>query len=128
MAEGDTLVNALLGAVVGTVLGFVLPFGPIFGGALAGYMQGGDRSDGLRIGALAGAIAFVPYVVIGGLILLLILPLVIGAGTGEFLAFGAITGVFVLVVLVGLAVYVVGLSAVGGWLGNYVKYDTDFEV
>jgi len=125
MAEGDTFVNALLGAVVSIVL-FFLPFSPLLGGLVAGYLQGGDRGDGLRVGAIAGIITLVPLV---GLLLLL------GGLWGFFLlgglplragAIGAL-GLFVFLFLFGLlAVFTVGLSAIGGWLGNYVKTDTEF--
>jgi hypothetical protein len=64
MAEGDTLVNAVLGAVVTVILSF-LPLSPILGGLLAGYLQGGDRADGARVGALAGVIAMIPLLGIG---------------------------------------------------------------
>ena len=78
MAEGDTLVDALIGGVVSIVLSFTA-LSPILGGAVAGYLQGGDRGAEIRVGAYAGLVA-------------------------------AVT---------------IGLSALGGWLGNYVKYDTD---
>jgi len=121
MADGDTLLNALLGAVVSVVLSF-LPFSPLLGGLLAGYLQGGDRSDGARVGAISGVFALVP--ILGFLLLL-------GGVWGFFLLggmplrFGAIGAflVFLLFVLVGA--WTVGLSALGGWLGNYVLTDTD---
>lgn len=124
MAEGDTLVNALLGAVVSTVL-FFLPFSPLLGGLFAGYLEGGDRGDGLKVGAIAGAIVVVP--------LLLLVLFLVGAGSlfllgGLPLRIGAlgVVGLVVLLFLVGvIAVYTVGLSALGGWLGNYLKVDTD---
>lgn len=121
MAEGDTFVNALLGAVVTVVLTF-LPFSPLLGGLLAGYLQGGDRSDGLRVGAIAGVIALIPLL---GFVFLL------GGLWGFFLLggmparVGAIGIVAVLFILVLVAAYTVGLSALGGYLGNYVRTDTD---
>lgn len=126
MAEGDTLVNAVIGAVVGTVLGPIIPFAPVVGGAVSGYVQGGDRSEGLRVGAISGVIAFLPYVLVGALVFLVLTTFVLGVGVGpgEFLGVGALSGVVVVVALVGLAVYVVGLSTLGGWIGNYVKYET----
>jgi len=124
MAEGDTLVNALIGAVAGVIAGSVLPFGPLLGGVAAGYLEGGTRSDGLRIGLYAGLIALVPLL-LGGLALVSFLGLfAIGVGPDGF-AFGAIGLLFLIVFFVGAFVYVVGLSAAGGWLGNYIKYDTD---
>lgn len=121
MAEGDTLVNALLGAVVSVVLTF-LPFSPLLGGLLAGYLQGGNRSDGLRVGAISGIIALVPLL---GFVFLL------GGLWGFFLLGGmpvrasAVGIVAILFVLALVAVYTVGLSALGGYLGNYVKTDTE---
>jgi len=124
MAEGDTLVNALIGAVVGTIAGAVLPFGPLLGGATAGYLEGGTRSDGLRVGLYAGLIALIPLV-LGGFATVSVLGLfAIGVGPDAF-ALGAVGFAFLMVLFVGSLVYVVGLSAVGGWLGNYIKYDTD---
>lgn len=121
MAEGDTFLNALLGAVVSVVLSFV-PASPLLGGMLAGYLEGGSREDGLRVGAISGVVALVPLV---GFLLL-----VVGAGTlflvgGMPARAGAVGAIFLLVAGLLAALYSVGLSALGGWLGNYVLTDTD---
>jgi hypothetical protein len=126
MAEGDTLLNALVGAVVSVVVSFV-PFSPVLGGAVAGYLQAGDSSDGLRVGAVAGFLAGIP-ILVAALALAFVLGFVgfgamtmdpqAGAGTLLFAVFGVVA------TLLG-ALYTVGLSAAGGWLGNYVATDTD---
>ncbi|MFB6081257.1 MAG: DUF5518 domain-containing protein [Halanaeroarchaeum sp.] len=118
MAEGDTLLNAVIGAVASVVLAFV-PFSPVLGGAVAGYLQGGDRSAGLRVGTYAGLIAAIPVVLFvllfGGIFFL-----------GAVFAPRAAIGVLfvVIVVVVGL-VYSVGLSALGGYLGSYLADELD---
>lgn len=113
MAQDDTLLNALIGAIVSVVLAF-LPFSTVLGGGVAAYLQGGDRSEGLRVGAYAGAIAAVPIVIgmvlFGGIFFL-------GA---LFEPTAAIGFVFVLFALGIALVYTVGLSALGGYLGSYV--------
>jgi hypothetical protein len=119
MAEGDTLLNAVIGGIASIVLSFV-PFSPVLGGAVAGYLHGGDRGAGVRIGVYAGVVAAIPF----ALILLFAITvfgvfLSLGSGSGAVLLF------FVLFALVAAVVYTVGLSALGGWLGNYVRYDTD---
>jgi hypothetical protein len=121
MAEQDTLLNAVIGAVATAVLSSFVPFAPVFGGALAGYLEGGDRNDGLRVGAISGAI---------GLAVLMLFAVIVFVGFGLLAleapaAFGAFGLVVFLVVFVGGLVYIVGLSAAGGWIGNYVKYETD---
>lgn len=124
MAEGETLINALIGAVVGTVAGAVVPLGPLLGGMTAGYLEGRTRSDGLRVGLYAGLIALVPIALAGFGIVSFLGLFTLGVGT-DALAIGGI-GIFILIVGFVLAVaYVVGLSALGGWLGNYIKYETD---
>lgn len=127
MEEGNTVVNTILGAIVGSVAGSVLgPFGPVAGGAVAGYLQGGERSDGLRVGAYAGVIMLAVSVLLVGTFLVVFGVLAGATAGGEALA--AVGGlgivVFFSVIAFGL-VTTVGLAAVGGYLGNYVKYDTD---
>jgi len=125
MAEGDTLVNAIVGALVSAVVGWFLPFGPLFGGIAAGYMQGGDSSDGLKVGAFSGALGLIPALLVGALVFTVVGVLFLGVGVGEFLAASVVTGFFVVAVIFGLAVYFVGFGALGGYIGNYVKYETD---
>ncbi|QLH79268.1 DUF5518 domain-containing protein [Halosimplex rubrum] len=125
MDEGNTLVNALIGAVVSTVAGFFLPFAPMFGGALAGYFQGGTRSDGLKVGALSGTIALLPSAAIAFVIFSIFGFIAVGSGEAAGFAIG---GVIILFLFVFLVLYFVGLSALGGWIGNYVKYDTDIDL
>jgi hypothetical protein len=125
MDEGNTFVNALVGAVVSAVASSFIPFAPVLGGALAGYFQGGTRSDGLKVGAISGAIASIP--VFGVAFLIFSFLGFVSLGSGEALPF-AVGGIVVVVVFVFILVYTVGLSALGGWIGNYVKYDTDIDL
>lgn len=118
MAQGDTLLNAVIGAIATVVLAF-LPFSPVLGGAVAGYLEKGSRSAGLRVGTYAGLIAAIPVILVmmlfGGF-----------AFFGAFFAPRAALGLFFLVFLVGFGlVYTVGLSAVGGYIGAYLAVDAD---
>jgi len=126
MAEHDTLLNAVIGAVATALLSSFVPFAPLFGGAIAGYLEGGTRSDGLRVGTISGLIGLVLTAIVAGFFFFIFLAFVLGyGGSGVFGAFGLLVVVFGLVIT---AVYIVGLSALGGWLGNYVKYDTDIDI
>lgn len=125
MAEGDTLLNAIIGAVISGLVGLVLPFGPLFGGLAAGYLQGGDRSEGLRIGAYSGIIGLIPAILVGGVVFFFVGVLFVGVGVGEFLAASLVTGLLVVLALLALGAYFVGFGALGGYLGNYVKYETE---
>ncbi|GGK81600.1 DUF5518 domain-containing protein [Haloarcula sebkhae] len=123
MGEGDTFVNAVIGAVATALLSGFVPLAPLLGGGLAGYLEGGKRADGVRVGFLSGviglAISLVFFVVVFVFLaaLLAFVPDALGV-------FGAM-GLFVLVLgTLTTAAYFLGLSALGGWLGNYVKYDT----
>jgi hypothetical protein len=121
MSEGDTLINAVIGAVVTVVLSFT-GFSPILGGMAAGYLQRGDRADGSRVGAISGAIAALPFLllffVFGGF-------LFTGSMMGE--GMGVPGGFFVLLLFgfVFALIWSVGLSALGGYLGVYIATETD---
>lgn len=134
MAEGDTLINAVIGALVNVVAGSVIPFAPLFGGGVAGYLEGGSREDGLKVGAMAGAIALIPVILLillfGGIFFAIVGGASMAGGMPGGMPFVAAGGFWFLVffLLIFGAIYFVGLSAVGGWLGNYVKYDTDVDI
>ena len=127
MAEGDTLLNAVIGALVSAVVGFVLPFGPLFGGLVAGYLQGGDRSEGLRIGALSGVFGLVPSILVGTLVFGFFAVFLLGVDAGAFVVASLFTGVFLVAILALSVVYFVGIGALGGYLGNYLLHDTDVD-
>ena len=115
----DSITLAIIGAVV-TVLTSFVPFSPVVGGMTAGYLRGGETRAGVRVGAYAGVVAAFPAVVvtlcvIGGLV-----------GAGVELGFGS-AGVFLGVALVlsvvVSGVYLVGLSAIGGYIGVLIAED-----
>lgn len=108
--SSSTLVNALIGAVAGIVLSFV-PLSTVLGGGVAGYLEGTRTEDGLRAGAIAGAVMLVPFALFGLAFLSIFL------GVGAPIAFGLLG----LVVLIVSALYTVGLGALGGYLGSYVR-------
>ncbi|MEZ3166722.1 DUF5518 domain-containing protein [Halorubrum ejinorense] len=120
MDTDNTLLNAVVGAVATAVLSFT-GISPLLGGALAGYLQGSDTGDGLRVGAISGAIASIPVV---GLLLLVLFflpflglfgfPLEAGIAAGSVVVFGA-------VIVIGGVAYTVGLSALGGLIGAYAN-------
>ena len=110
MAEGDTLLNAVIGGIASIVLSFI-PLSPVLGGAIAGYLEGGDRSTGLRIGVYAGIVAAIPLALfLVAAIAIFGSFLAIGPGDGE----GAAILVVFLVMFVFMGLYTVGLSAFGG--------------
>lgn len=106
--EGIRYTPILLGALVTVLFAFV-PLAPVGGGAVAGYLAEGGR--GLRVGALSGAAASVPFVLV--LVFFLSMTAVVA---------GTFAGPRVLLTLAGAAVgatvYTVGLSTLGGALGT----------
>ena len=105
--------HAILGGIVTAVTSFV-PLSPILGGAVAGYLEGGENGRGLTVGGMAGLVAAIPLVVgfvlaMGGLA---IATATIGFG---FVAVAIAMGI-ALGAMIG-ALYVVALSALGGFLG-----------
>jgi hypothetical protein len=120
MGRGDTFVNALIGAVVSVVTSFT-GVGPLVGGAAAGYLQQQDGSAALKVGAISGAITLIPFVLFVLLFgsFLPIIPAMGGSATGAGI-FGLFGLFFVVVLLIG-AVYTVGLAALGGYIGYYIR-------
>lgn len=118
MADDSTM-NALIGGVVTIVLSFT-GFSPILGGAVAGYL---NQRDGVRVGILSGLVALVPMVLgmffLGGFIGLFAMF----GGRGGMMA-GGVGLFFMLFAFVFFAVFIVGLSALGGYIGEYL-YDED---
>lgn len=100
------LINALIGAVVSVVLSFI-PLSPVIGGAVAGYLE---ERDGVRIGAISGAMAAVPMMLVFGLFISVVL---FGASVGGGMALLAMVGVVAML-------YTVTLSALGGYVGVYL--------
>ena len=122
-SQRSTLVNALVGAVVSVVLSF-LPFSPIIGGAVAGYLE---RRDGVRVGAVSGAITALPLAFVWVLVAVfgsffVIVPDAVVAGGLLFVV------VLILGGLVVVALYTVVLSAVGGYVGVYAYEEFDGEL
>lgn len=108
----STAINVLIGVAAGIILSFI-PLSPMLGGGVASYFESGKPATGLKIGAIVGAILLIPFVLIG-----LVLLMLLGFGTtGAPIAFG-IMAFFLL--MIG-AVYTIGLSAAGGYLGIYLK-------
>lgn len=105
----NTVLNGVIGGVVAVVLSFI-PLSTVLGGAVAGYLEGGDQRDGLVVGAIAGVIALIPLVLFG----MVAAVFVIAPGGFRFLL------IIALLLFLG-AVYTVGLSALGGAVGVYVK-------
>ena len=127
MEEGATLVNAVIGAVVSVVGSVAIPVAALFGGAVAGYLQGGPRSEGVRVGFISGLIATIPGALLGLLVFGIFGSFLLGLGPGTD-GIGLFSVTFLLVFLVTIATVFVGLSTLGGWVGNYIKYDTDIDL
>ena len=114
MADDSTM-NALIGGVVTIVLSFT-GVSPVLGGAVAGYL---NRRDGVRVGTLAGLIALVPMILglvfLGGFVGLFSFF----GGRGAMMAGGI--GLMVVLLIFGFAsIIIVGLSALGGYIGEYL--------
>ncbi|MEF8788608.1 MAG: DUF5518 domain-containing protein [Haloarculaceae archaeon] len=119
MVERDELRNAAVGAVVTVVLSFT-GFSALLGGGIAGYLQGEPPKRGARVGALSGAIAVLPVVLVLvlGFVLVLGQPAALGVPGGVELA------VILFVMFPLLFAVIIGLSAVGGYLGGYLRTET----
>jgi len=119
MVERDELRNAAIGAVVTIVLSFT-GFSALLGGGIAGYLQDEPPKRGARTGAVSGGIAVLPMllVLVLGFVLYLGQPTALGVGGGLNL----IVILFVMFPL--LFGWIIGLSAVGGYLGGYLRSES----
>ncbi|SDK97654.1 DUF5518 domain-containing protein [Natronorubrum texcoconense] len=117
MVNSRTLVNALIGAIVGVVLSFV-PFSTVLGGIAGGFLEGPDTRSGAIVGALAGAITFLPLAGIA-IFGLGVLGFGMGIAAVPFEGF-ALVALAVVAAVALLFLYTVGLSALGGYLGAYL--------
>ncbi|MFC7076304.1 DUF5518 domain-containing protein [Haloarcula halophila] len=118
----ETLADAGTGALVTIVLSF-LPFSSIAGGAVAAHRDGGGYTRGLWVGTLAGVAAmlpllvlFVPALYIAGLLGFGIPP----SAPAYDLFLGLVFGFFL--------AYTVGISAVGGVCGVWVRRNRDWNL
>lgn len=110
--RGSTLLHGVVGGVAGVFLSFI-PYSTVLGGGIAGYLEGGSLRDGAVVGAVAGVVALVPFILLG-LFVISVLGLFGGVA-------GAAVGVVLVAVIGAGLVYVVGLSIVGGVVGAYLK-------
>lgn len=110
--DSTLLINAVIGGIVGIVFSFVL-FSPVIGGGVAGYLEGTDTRDGMLTGAVSGLIMLIPLISIGFFISVLMVGMV--GGPVYLLGF---FGSFILLLV---ALYTVGLGALGGFLGAYIR-------
>lgn len=112
----STLLNAFIGAIVGVIVSFI-PFSTLFGGALAGFLEGERPRDGTIAGAIAGIIMFLP---VWGLfaVFLGFFGSAFGLGFGPPAESLLAIAFVIALVAIAVAVYTVGLAALGGFLGS----------
>lgn len=113
--------NAIIGGIVGIILSFI-PLSPVLGGGIAGYLQHGTRESGMKVGAGAGLVMLLPFLAIGVFFVMILgfggISYSYGMHLGATPIFVGIIGMFAIAIT---AVYTVGLSALGGYLGVYVR-------
>ena len=106
-----TIRDGLVGGTVAAVLSF-LPLSEVLGGGIAGYLNRGTGRNGVGAGAVAGLVAFLPYLLVGTYLV---------ASPGIALP-GPDLGLSRASLVAGAAgvafVYVMGLSALGSLLGS----------
>lgn len=120
MSQGDTYLNAFIGAVVTVVTSFTV-VSPVLGGAVAAYLDGADRSRGVRVGAISGVIASIPLALV--FLLIAVVFSFLGFGGWEGLGVGLVAIGITFLVFLAIALYTVGLSALGGYLGGMLGED-----
>lgn len=103
----------VVGAIVNTVVSFI-PLSPLLGGAAASYLSTDPEDSGVAAGTFAGLFTILPI-----LVSLLFVGVGLFTGLPDATA-GAVVVVLVVVVLLTIA-YVVGLSALGGYIGRRIR-------
>lgn len=100
----------VVGAIVNTVLSFI-PFSPILGGAAASHLSTDREASGVAAGAFAGLFTIIPALVALAFV-----------GVGLFTGLPGSTAAAAIAALVVGALltiaYIVGLSALGGYIGR----------
>jgi hypothetical protein len=121
MGKGDTIINAVMGAIVTLILSFT-GFAPLLGGAVAGYLQHETRRSGAKVGALSGALSFLPF-----LFFAFIFFGIFFAGPMMDQTMGTpgapVLFIFLLVMVPTVLLWTVGLGALGGYLVVYLRED-----
>lgn len=122
MNRDSVLVDVGVGALVTVALSF-LPFSSLLGGIAAASHREGDYRWGLGVGAAAGVLATVPLVV-------LFVPALALAG---YLGFGispsaAAFDLFLGIVALLFLTYTVGLSALGGVVGVWIRINMAYDL
>lgn len=118
MGKGDTLINAVLGAVVTVIFSFI-GFSPVIGGAVSGYLQQESRRSCVKVGALSGVFAFLPFMFFIFLIVGIVTFLMPMGGSG--LPGGLELLIIFLVIVPFVAIWNIGLGALGGFFGSYLR-------
>lgn len=115
-------VDAGMGALV-TIGLSALPFSPAVGGAVTAFRRDGGYLSGFGVGFVAGFLAMLP-------LLALFVPALATAG---FLGFGVPPSspaydVFLALVFLFFLLYTVGLSALGGVTGVWIRDNTAWDL
>lgn len=118
MNRDSALVAVGLGAAVTVAFSFV-PFSSVFGGAAAASRRDGGYLLGLGVGTAAGVAAAIPL----GILFAAAFAIVSSLGFGvppSSPAYGLFLGIVALLFLL----YTVGLSALGGVVGVWIRANT----
>lgn len=116
MSDTNNWINAVIGAVITVALSFT-GFSPLLGGGVAAYLQGESPSRGAKIGAISGIIAMIPvllFAIVGVTLFAMASPM-------RFSPPGGVESLIIFAIMVPImAMWIVGLSTAGGYLGAYI--------
>ncbi|MFA9516613.1 DUF5518 domain-containing protein [Halopenitus sp. H-Gu1] len=106
-------VLGVVGALIGSLLSFI-PLSPILGGLAAGYLNRNPETSGLGTGTLAGVFGSLPLFVV---IVVASIGLIVSVPNETATAVVTVVSISLFLILP----YFVGLSAIGGYLGGWVR-------